>query len=308
MTPTLLTFYKHRVKEAACTEKSLIFAIPQGSHHEVVDVFTHIFVLCGIRGAEVHTYDELDIFQNSALVFMPLLNPRSEDEDKNDLKNYMLRNGYARDRVIAIGKIKHALMVSTDQRQQTTLRHIYNVFKNFEYHVKKNPDDMQKQIKRIQRRHEDKMTETNTHPDSIRMQTSLFSFNPLIGNTLHQIDAVVNDPYMQDPQTIKICYDSMGRQTDRDLFLGTETFISVTFQPIYNKTSIDIDTDTQLFTAMVSIHDSTGSIQSIGFVENNTFPNAMIVYDAVSFCVHMHNLITKCNRREALLMEHVNET
>lgn len=318
----LLRYYEARCAAAVTRGSSLIMAIPKGLGAECVAINLELTKQAMLNNDAAAHSEAIDaIFDNSPLVLSPCMEPYAseEEEARMGVLERVMRNGYARDRVMGINKIKKAMLNqgkigATDAfllKQKESIQYMKEWFAKFESSLS-TVQDVELPSKAMETKREQWRRLADADPDSIQNQASFLQATPLHGTTRLQIEALAIDPAIENTATLAIAASEIAAQRSRDAFIGTETFVSFTFPPEEHELIVAAagsgggisKTETSFaYPAQVTFHSPTGEANSLAVAASGLSPNTLFAGDAAYLMTQVHALATEA-KRACILLEH----
>lgn len=320
-TEQVLAYYYKRSASASAQGTALVFAIPLGMKPESVGICIEI-TRTAMTCENAFNSSMLDIFSGTHnLKFTPLMEALDVGTDENFLSNQdrMLRSGYARDRVIAAGKIKHAMMAveCLEATNELRARHrlIPNQLKSWFAKFEKSMNDSGTTLQTpsvisLMKRNQWSNTQ-QVDNDALHRQLTLLQATPIVGNTLSEVEALAADPNVARDATIDVARNAIETQHARDRFLGTEMFVAFSFASRDHRAvvaaggsegGLAIENGERAFPAMVTLHAPDGTTGALVCPSSDS-PNVMTIGDAAVLMAKVHALSRECGR-DATLLEH----
>lgn len=322
----LRNYYQSRCAAASVQGSSLILSVPCGLGADCVAINLELTKQAMLNKASAfHCKAAGDLFLGSVLSrkLAPHMEPYTEEsENTMAIPESIMRNGYARDRVIACNKVKQALLNqgkvgATEEflnKQQLEIDYIKKWFAQAEENLA--------EIKEVSKPSAAILTKRTAwtraleiDPDALHNQVTFLQATAVQGYTSAEIEALALDPKFTDDATLRVAFEELTQANVqlRDRHLGTETFVSFTFPPgahellvaaAAHEGAMARDDGSVSHTALVTFHSPTGEVMDLTMAANDApAPNSLITGDAAQLLAQLHTL-ARGAQRKCILLEH----
>lgn len=318
----LLNFYEARCAAAMKRGSSLIMAIPRGLAPECVAINLELTQRAMLQpGGAAHIAAIESIFAKSLLGSLaPCMQPyTSEDEDRMGISERIMRHGYARDRVVLVNKIKKTLLnegkigASNEflAKQVETRQYMKDWFQRFEEGLS-TMSELSKPSEAILIKRKQWQRLLESDPDALWNQVTLAQGVPVQGTTRLMCEALATDVTMELNRTFEAAKREISRQEIRDTYIGTETFVSLTFPPEEHELIVAAagqsggvakTRSSFAYPAHVTFHSPTGEPVDLAAVGMGNAPNSLFTGDSAVLLATVHSLAAAA-KRDSVLLEH----
>jgi hypothetical protein len=259
--------------------------------------------------------------------------PNADDLSQRTLADWewALRMGYARDRVVAYGRVKAAMLrvhnIDATPEMQRTLFDVYDVVRHELQAVERSlaqstgqqrmlPEAMHKTLR-------ERYALQAAHVGEAQMQQPTLRQTPVVlGHTMREITALSIDPLASREFTRRVGRIERENALWRDRDIGRETFFSFVFPNEAHEvmmaaaatgTGIESsDATPPRYPALVTMHHVTGCVRCFAEPANGgAAPNAFVTHDAAALMFAMHQVCVDANvsldekwERNYLLLDH----
>lgn len=324
----LLRYYESRCAASSKRGASLIMAIPRGLGADCVAINLELTKQAMLnQSATSYSAVIEDLFQGNTMLFLPCTNAYNETVDgldENEMTNSerAMRQGYARDRVIAINQVKRAMLnqgkigASEDfiRMQLQTPEFLKEWFSKFEGTIAQ-AADVSKPSTALAIKRAQWARLVDSDPDALNNQATFLQATPLTGTTRLQAEALAIDPRIESDLTLSIAILERQLQGERDRELGTETFVSFTFPPAEHELlvaaaavdgGVATSANSYSYPAMVTFHSATGEavpLAAAGISASTDGPNILMIGDAADLITRVHALAAEAGH-PCVILEH----
>lgn len=229
---------------------------------------------------------------------------------------WALRMGYARDRVIAYGQVKQAMLdaanITTSPEKHAKLFGVWGAANtrlrthegNLRALVTRDPEDELKTMRAAWYK------ATATIGNAHRQQPTMLRAQAVTGLTSLEIEALAADTRLQLQATLDVGKQSREGHAARDALLGTETFVAFSFPHRTHKemhavgaeeqgvhVGVKYEHDDFRMPAMVTLHNATGAVEPLcRRMGEKCALNVYMTHDAAGLLLQLHSLIVTARK------------
>lgn len=287
--------------EAVCAsavqgEYGLILAVEDG--YAASDVFL------AVDAASAHTPEATfcnpDLATLLADMPLPIVGAvRSAPEGADTVESWAMRQGYARDRVIAYAECKrHALLDTKAGIAEAVSKPLRQVEEDV---LSMDVDEMPRVDDRLRDARRAWSASSASKDGALCRQATFRNTHLVTGRTLACVQALLGDP---EPR-----HEVLEAEA-HDKRMGRERFVSFVFpaadHPILTATGssnggVPTSDATCAYPAYVTVHNSKGAIENFPATETEARPNSFVVPDAVALLSRLHTLALAAHKNPLVL-------